>query len=276
LTYPKVIALVTLYNAEDFIIKTLESIVAQTYPNFEVIVCDDCSSDNTFEVCQNFAKSHPNFTILRNEENLGWFSNSENLWKKGVELGEYCFLHPHDDILFAGFIEEQIDVLLKNSKAVLSIPGMKNIGASFMHGDSFCPELSTINNPSEQVNILFNIQVSGWWAAYHGIHKSSVVKKMLPVAKLRIGNAEHMADLLWLIKLSFLGQFVSTNKLLFQKNYHSKTLSATWDYKSKKNKLGLYLAIVELVVRSPLSLNQKLKTAKKLIPFILVKIKNQF
>jgi glycosyltransferase involved in cell wall biosynthesis len=73
LTYPKVIALVTTYNAEGFIIRTLESIVAQTYPNFKIILCDDCSSDNTFEICQDFAKSHPNFTVLKKNKNLRWF-----------------------------------------------------------------------------------------------------------------------------------------------------------------------------------------------------------
>lgn len=273
--YPKVIALVTAYNAEGFIIQTLESIVAQTYPNFEIILCDDCSPDNTFEICQNFAKSYPNLTVLRNDKNLGWFSNSENLWRKGVELGEYCFLHPHDDILFPKFIGDQISVLLKNPEAVLSIPGMKNSGSSFLHDDSFCSELSNISNPSKQVLSLLNMQVTGWWAAYHGIHRSVIVKKILPVARLRIGHAEHMMDLLWLIKLSLFGQFISTNKILFQKNYNQKTLSASWDYKSKRNKMGLYLAVIELIVKSPISLTQKLKIGKKLMPSILGKLKLQ-
>jgi len=105
LTYPKVIALVTTHNAEGFIIRTLGSIVAQTYPNFKIILCDDCSSDKSFEICQDFAKSYPNLTDLRNDKNLGWFSNAENLWRKGVELGGYCFLHPHDDIPFPEFMK---------------------------------------------------------------------------------------------------------------------------------------------------------------------------
>ncbi|WP_425638255.1 glycosyltransferase family 2 protein [Algoriphagus yeomjeoni] len=273
--YPKVIALVTAYNAEKFIIETLESIAAQTYANFEVILCDDCSKDNTFKVCQDFAKDHPNFTILRNEVNLGWFSNSENLWRKGVELGEYCFLHPHDDILFDGFIAEQIKVLEENPQAALAIPGMKNIGLPFIQGNSFCVELSNSITTSDLVTTLIKKQVHGWWAAYHGIHRSSVVKKILPVAKLRIGNPEHMADLLWMIKLSFHGQFISTNKVLFQKNYNSKTLSASWDFMSKKNKVGIYLAIAEEIVKSPLSLKEKLKIGKKILPGLLVKVKNQ-
>jgi hypothetical protein len=72
---------------------------------------------------------------------------------KGVELGEYCFLHPHDDILFLS--------LLENPEAILSIPGMNNSGSSFLHEDSFCSELSNISNPSEQVLSLLNIEVSG-------------------------------------------------------------------------------------------------------------------
>jgi len=142
LTYPKVILLVTTFNAEGFIIRTLKSIIAQTYPNFEIILCDDCSSDNTFKICQDFAKYHPNFTVLRNDKNLGWFSNAENFWRKGVELGEYCLLHPNDDILFPKFVEDQIGLLLKTPETVLSIPGIKNLSSTFLLEESLCSQLS--------------------------------------------------------------------------------------------------------------------------------------
>jgi len=78
-----------------------------------------------------------------------------------------------------------------------------------------------LSNPSERVLILLNLKVSGWWAAYHGIYRSAAVK-ILPVTKLRIGNAEHTADLLWLIKLSLIGQFISTDKILFEKKIRNK------------------------------------------------------
>jgi hypothetical protein len=131
-------------------------------------------------------------------------------------------------------------------------------------------------NPSERVLILLNLKVSGWWAAYHEIHKSAAVKKILPVTKLRIGNAEHMADLLWLIKLSLIGQFISTDKILFQKNYNQKTLSASWDYKSKKNKIGLYPAVLELIMINSISLTQKLRLGKKLIRRVLNKLRYRY
>jgi glycosyltransferase involved in cell wall biosynthesis len=142
MTYPKVIPLVTTYNAEGFIIRTLKSIEAHNYPNFEIIICDDSSSDNTFVICQDFAKSYPNLTDLRNDKNLGWFSNAENLWRKGVELGEYCLLHPNDEILFPEFVEDKIGLLLKTPEAVLSIPGMKNSSSTFLLEDSLCSQLS--------------------------------------------------------------------------------------------------------------------------------------
>ena len=132
-----------------------------------------------------------------------------------------------------------------------------------------------LSNPSERVLILLNLKVSGWWAAYHGIHRSAAVK-ILPVTKLRIGNAEHMADLLWLIKLSLIGQFISTDKILFQKNYNQKTLSASWDYKSKKNKIGLYPAVLELIMINSISLTQKLKLGKKLVRWVLNKLKYRY
>jgi hypothetical protein len=95
------------------------------------------------------------------------------------------------------------------------------------------------------------------------------------VAKLRIGHAEHMTDLPWPITLSLFDKFVSTDKILFQKNYSLKTLSTSWNYKSKRNKMGLYLAVIKLTVKSPISLTQKLEVGKRLIPSILVELISQ-
>jgi glycosyltransferase involved in cell wall biosynthesis len=272
--YPRVIALITAYNAEGFIIKTLETVAAQTYLNFEVILCDDCSTDDTLKLCDEFAKTHPNFTIIKNKINLGWFSNSEKLWELGIEKGEYCFLHPHDDLLFPDFISEQIAYLLQNDNAVLAIPGMENIFHNRTVTSNF-NEISNISNPVEQALLLAKRENFGWWAAYHGIHKSSAVRKILPVAKLRFGPPEFSADLIWLIKLSFQGKFVSTSKTLFQKIYHTKSLSASWDQKNGFNQAALYFSIIELVIRSPLTRAQKRKLITLLFKLLLQKVKNR-
>lgn len=269
--YPRVIGLVTTYKSEHLIIATLETLAAQDYPNFEVIICDDCSPDNTFTICCDFAKQHPNFKVIRNEVNLGWFANSEKLWKIAVDQSDYCFLNPHDDHLLPGFVSEQVEILLQYPKAVLCIPGMEN---RFKNGDRF---ISTYLNPTgktDPVDRVLSILDRGgnrWWAAYHGLFKSSAVKQIIPVKKLRFGEKEFCADLLWLIEVSFLGEFVHSKNVLFSKNYDSKSLSASWKH-GIFNKAALWIAILDCINRSPLSGDEKGKIRKGILSLFAGKI----
>jgi glycosyltransferase involved in cell wall biosynthesis len=269
--YPKVIGLVTTYKSEHLIIATLETLAAQDYPNFEVIICDDYSPDNTFTICCDFATQHPNFKVIRNESNLGWFANSEKGWKIAVDQSDYCFLSPHDDHLLPAFVSEQVEIMTQNPKAVLCIPGMEN---RFKDGNRF---ISTYLNPTEKpdpVDRVLSILDRGghhWWAAYHGLFKSSTVKQIIPVKKLRFGEKEFCADLLWLIEISFLGEFVHSKNVLFSKNYDSKSLSASWKH-GILNKAALWIGILDCIKQSPLLGDEKGRIRKGIFSLFTRKI----
>ena len=59
-----------IYNCADTLVESLESLEAQTYKKFKVILCDDGSKDNTLEVAQKWAEKHPNYIVIRNERNI--------------------------------------------------------------------------------------------------------------------------------------------------------------------------------------------------------------
>ena len=94
------------YNGERFIGKQLDSILAQTYPNIEVIIVDDCSSDNTVNLLQQYAAIHQNIFIYQNDKNLGYVKNFE----KGMLLSKGDFIAPsdQDDI----WLPQKIQVLM--------------------------------------------------------------------------------------------------------------------------------------------------------------------
>ena len=60
-----------IYNCADTLIEALESLEAQTYKRFKVVLCDDGSKDNTLEVAQKWAETHPNYIVIQNEYNMG-------------------------------------------------------------------------------------------------------------------------------------------------------------------------------------------------------------
>ena len=59
------------YNKQQFIRKCLQSVLNQTYPNTEVIIIDDCSTDNSYDICKQVAETDSRIRLYRNEENIG-------------------------------------------------------------------------------------------------------------------------------------------------------------------------------------------------------------
>ena len=79
----KTSVVISSYNGEKFIYDQLESIRVQTVPVDEVIIIDDCSTDNTRAICQDFINRHSlaNWLLLGNEENQGFIVNFQNGFK---------------------------------------------------------------------------------------------------------------------------------------------------------------------------------------------------
>lgn len=96
------------YNGAKYICEQLDSILAQTYQDFELIVCDDCSTDSTWQILEEYARRDSRIKVFRNDTNLGFKKNFE----KAVLLckGDYVALSDQDDI----WTENHLEFLLKN------------------------------------------------------------------------------------------------------------------------------------------------------------------
>jgi glycosyltransferase involved in cell wall biosynthesis len=93
----------TTYNGAQYLKEQIESIQNQTIQDFELIICDDCSSDNTFELLQEYALNDSRITVLRNNQNLGFKRNFEKVI--GLCKGDYIALSDQDDIWFPNHLE---------------------------------------------------------------------------------------------------------------------------------------------------------------------------
>ncbi|MEZ0483210.1 glycosyltransferase family 2 protein [Fibrella aquatica] len=94
--FPLVSVVLATYNGERFLEAQLDSILQQTYPNLEIVVVDDRSTDSTTAILDRYAARHPNMRVFVNETNLGYIRNFE----KGMLLatGELIALSDQDDI----------------------------------------------------------------------------------------------------------------------------------------------------------------------------------
>jgi len=104
------------YNQPEFLRQAIQSVLNQTFQDFEVIVVDDCSTDNTPEVVRQF--DDPRIRYHRTDVNL----RPPRSWNYCVRLaqGEYFSILPHDDLYEPTFLERMISVLGKNPNAGFS------------------------------------------------------------------------------------------------------------------------------------------------------------
>ncbi len=90
--FPLISVVLATYNGARFIKEQLDSILSQTYPNFEVVITDDQSTDNCYSIMQEYAEKHANIRLYRNETNLHYVKNFE----KGMLLSKGDFIAPSD------------------------------------------------------------------------------------------------------------------------------------------------------------------------------------
>jgi len=118
MSYPLVTIGVPTFNQEKFIQEAIESALAQDYPNLEVVVADDCSTDNTAEIAGKYL-SDPRFKYYRNSCNLGRVGNYRKSLYEYAQGDWYLNLDGDDFLIDNYFIKTAIDCLLQNKETVL-------------------------------------------------------------------------------------------------------------------------------------------------------------
>lgn len=105
------------YNSERFIATTLESVLAQTITDFEVVIADDKSTDRTVSIIKKFAD--PRIKLNQNEDNLGLGGN----WNKVLSYarGEYVKLLGDDDVLYPECLARQVAIFQDSANANVAL-----------------------------------------------------------------------------------------------------------------------------------------------------------
>lgn len=106
---PRVTLGMPVYNGERFIEEALESLLAQTYENFELLISDNASTDRTTEICRDYASRDSRIRYRRNEKNLGFAINQNSVIQHAT--GEFFLLTHHDDVRLPTYLDRTIEVL---------------------------------------------------------------------------------------------------------------------------------------------------------------------
>ena len=147
---PKISFIVTCYNKALYLKECLLSIKEQSYVNKEIVVVDDCSSDESVSVIENFKAENPDIDvkIVRNKQNVGQLTSFLN----GVKVADGEFVTLTDDVLFSEFAAAHIKTHLNTTVALTSARQIEIDEDGTVHSmkSSDCPFLS-LENFSENV-----------------------------------------------------------------------------------------------------------------------------
>ena len=211
---PKISIGLPVYNGENFISEALDSILAQTEGDFEIVICDNYSDDRTEEICRRYADSDRRIRYYRNYRNLGAAPNFNKAFR--LSKGKYFKWAAHDDLLAREYLSECAKILDKHDSVVLCQSDVKFIdkeGTEVALQNCVLPELA-----SEKAFVRFRnaIQLSHWCLDIFGLIRADTLRKS------RLISSYVGGDRILLAELTLWGPFYRIPNLLFFSREHNE------------------------------------------------------
>ncbi|MGB7444381.1 MAG: glycosyltransferase family A protein [Coleofasciculaceae cyanobacterium] len=214
---PRVSIGLPVYNGEQFLREALDSILTQTFTDFELIISDNSSTDGTEEICREYAAKDQRIRYYRNEQNLGAAGN----YNRAFELakGEYFKWAACDDICQPAFIETCVKVLDYQPEVVLCYPKTAFIDKQGKFKSNYEDELH-LDSPKiaeryQQYHRRFRLKQR--CNSVFGVMRTSVLRQT-PL----IGNYAG-SDIPLLAELALRGKFYEVPEYLFWRRLHQES-----------------------------------------------------
>jgi glycosyltransferase involved in cell wall biosynthesis len=211
---PRVSVGVPVFNGEGYLAQALDSILAQTYSDFELIISDNASTDRTEEICRAYAARDRRIRYFRKEANRGAAGNFNRVFE--LSLGEYFKWAAHDDVCAPEFLERCVEVLDQDPSVVLCYPRTKVIDE---HGKVIQKCIVRLNTDSTKRHERFYdmIGVEHWCFQVFGMIRSRALR-MTPLIANYTGSDRNL-----LAELSLMGRVVEIPEYLFFRRDHPQT-----------------------------------------------------
>jgi len=203
-------------NGEKYLRQALNSLLAQDFTDFELIISDNASTDETWGICQQYAAKESRIRLYRNEEDLGPSYNLHRVLE--LSSGEYFMWGSHDDLWRPHFISELVGLLEETPSAVLAMCRAEKIDYNniSLH---LGPSYSTTTGMTRGERLRYTAQhVSGW--LFYGLYRMEIAR----VASSAFWDKQLVKgspDVLFLSKCIDSGDLVFSEKVLFLKRQSS-------------------------------------------------------
>ena len=219
---PRVSVGLPVYNGERYVAEAIESILAQTFTDFELVISDNASTDRTQEICLAYSSRDPRIRYSRNPVNIGGSGNFSRVFELSrAPLFKWA---AHDDLCGPTFLERCLEVFDANPGVIVCYP---RIGFIDFHGtvigdhDAGCNLRSS--QPSERVRQFLFSAASNCLPTFGLIRREMLGKTLLLAPFVS-------SDKVLLFQLALLGEFCEIpERLFFFREYPDRSI---WKYKS--------------------------------------------
>jgi glycosyltransferase involved in cell wall biosynthesis len=261
------------YNGERFLVEAIDSILSQSYNDYEFIISDNASTDNTESICRSFAEKDNRICYYRNEKNMGAAWN----FNRVVELarGELYKWMADDDLYAPTFLEKCIEALDNHPSVILAYPRSDTIDENGEYLKSLNYEMRV---DSDKAWERFRHQIIDPHGCMHifGVLRTEIFRKTRLLANF-VGSDRVLLGL-----LSLYGKFYEVPEHLFFHREHPRRsvraypdlrMRAAWFDPNKKGKRSYphwkYLAEhTSSIFRAPLDFETRIKCFGQILRWI--------
>jgi len=250
------------YNSERYLRQSLDSLLAQTFPHFVLIISDNASTDGTAQICQQYAAADSRIRYTRNETNIGNPRNFNRV--AGLADTKYLKWSTADDFWEPAFLERALEVMESDATIALCYPQAVLVDANGRNAKNYDDVLHLIQeDPAHRfVALLSNIKLA---------HQHLGLIRMAHLQRTKLLGSHVASDINLLAELSLYGKFHELPDRLFFRRFHQD--SGSWkrgdaEHERKRyhaggakhigfNKWHRHLGFFSAVRRSPLPLSSK-------------------
>jgi glycosyltransferase involved in cell wall biosynthesis len=216
-TPPRVSVGLPVFNGADYLPEALDSLLAQTYTDFELIISDNASTDSTPKICQEYAAQDSRIHYQRNPKNIGAMQN----WYHSFRLssGEYFVGAAHDDRYHPKFLSRSLAMFEEHPTAVVCYPKTKVIDehGNFVHNFERAADTTS---PQPHVRLYNVISIDLLCIQLLGMFRASAF------GKTQSYTGYYGCDRNALAELALLGPLYEVPEYLFYHRLHPKALGA--------------------------------------------------
>jgi glycosyltransferase involved in cell wall biosynthesis len=202
---------VPVYNMGAYLKEAVESVLAQTFTDLELIISDNASTDETEAVGRALAASDPRVTYRRNAENVGLSANNNLLVP--LARGRLFKWAPADDVLLPGYLERCVNAIDADPSVILAYPQTRFVDGKGTSLDLVDPGWHLVSDdPSER--LLFAILAGHFANAGLGVIRTEALRRTRLLPRYAGGDFRLLAE------LSLLGKFVEIPEQLYVRRIH--------------------------------------------------------